>query len=109
MKSGNLEPCPGEQPFVIGNKEHCCKHLFKINDTSINEKCNGKMVGYSSPVECCKDDQFVACPKSPCKNGEPKVDQVGDKVRREVPVDYFYPLENELYERVESPSECNCV
>ena len=73
----------------------------------MNPICNGKPIGYRSPIECCQDAQFVLCQKPPCKIGEPKVDEVGNKTRQVIPMEYFDPLEDGFYRKVESPAECD--
>ena len=85
----------------------CCKHLNKINKTEINEQCNGKRANYHTPAECCKDANFIICPNPPCGLTKPVFDEIGNKTRQVVPKEQFEPLENEFYEKIDGPLECD--
>ena len=41
-----------------------------VNDPAKNPLCNGEMIQYESPLECCRNMSFVPCPQPPCKISE---------------------------------------
>ena len=56
-----LAKCPDQFPYPVDEGHHCCLKVAKKNDTSLAADCNGKRIGFSSSLECCRDEEFVPC------------------------------------------------
>ena len=54
--------CPENYPHPSENNKYCCQHNIKINDTTLDPKCDGTHLGVDDPKLCCSEYQL--CPST---------------------------------------------
>ena len=62
-----------------------------VNDPVKNPQCNGEMIQYESPLECCMNSSFVPCPHPPCKTSEQPKDATFIQIRAKTSKAHVYP------------------
>ena len=57
-------PCPIDHPFALADGTKCCKYYNKINNSNVNEDCDGTDFEMTDIDDCCLD--VVDCPYGEC-------------------------------------------
>ena len=63
--------CTKDHPFAYLNGQYCCEtNQEKVNGGSSNEVASGTCdgIGFSIESTCCKDDKYLKCPHTKCKD-----------------------------------------
>ena len=63
--------CTKDHPFAYLNGQYCCKtNQELVNGGTLNEVASGTCdgIGFSIESTCCKDNKYLKCPYTQCKD-----------------------------------------